>query len=88
MEGGILSGLTSLLRIGIRANDSAVRTSEPGLDSGFAVGGGKVVSCERGPVASEASCISPVAADGVCRCGAPGSVAIDVADQMTVGSAA
>lgn len=81
MDGGFLSGLPGLRRIGIWANASAVRISEPGLDSGFAVGGGKVVSCKRGLVASKASCISPVAADGVCRCDAPASMAIDVADR-------
>lgn len=81
MDGGFLSGLPSVKRIGIWANASALRTSEPGLDSGFPVGGGKVVSCRRGLLVSEASCISPVAADGVCRCDAPASMAIDVADR-------
>lgn len=81
MDGGILSGLRlpALKRHGIWANASAVRTSEPGLESGFDIVGGEVVPCKGSIITPEASCISLVAADGVCRCGAPVSIAMDVA---------
>lgn len=78
--------LLKFLAIGIRGSgiltgDSAVLTTAPESLFGSGVGGGKVGLGRRGIFALEASLVSSVAANGVCRHSAPVSIAIDVTDQ-------